>query len=119
MWGKQRLRLFSVIAIYALGALGAAILRPPKYPQILPLRAKMLDVLTSWPLFAAWLPFGTLYYLEGLGGWILGGMAPVGLVLLAIQIVRAQSRVALILGYGAFIVLIAVLARGCVYAKIP
>ena len=118
MWGKQRLRLFSVIALYALGALGAAVVGVRQGSLILPVRERILDVLSSWPLMAIWLPLGTLYYLEGWGGLILGGLAFVGLIFLARRIVRAHSRGALIVGYIAFIALVAVLARGCAFIEL-
>ena len=116
MWyDKRAIRFFLLVAIYLLGALGAAVLGIRQGSLVVPMRERILDVLSSWPLMAIGLPLGTLYYLEGWGGLILGGLALVGLIFLARRIVRAHSRGALIVGYIAFIVLVAVLARGCAY----
>jgi hypothetical protein len=66
MWyDKRTIRFFLLVAIYLLGALGAAVLGVRQGSLTLPVRERILDVLSSWPLMAIWLPLGTLYYLAG------------------------------------------------------
>jgi hypothetical protein len=118
MWYDKRLyRLLVIVATYVLGALGASILRNreeiSRFPGHIPVMQELYGIFGAWAIALLFLPLGVLYYLDGWGGWILAGFALVGLVLLAIGIMKTGSRVALILGYTAFIVLVAVLARGC------
>jgi hypothetical protein len=122
MWYDRKfVRLLLIIGPYLLGALGATILRfvaEPASFHTTSLMVLLYSVITMWFAAAAFLPWGTMYYLGNIWGQVVGFLTAGVLVVLVIWILVARARGALILAYGIFVALVVVLARGCAYAEI-
>jgi hypothetical protein len=122
MWYDRKLfRLLLIVGAYLLGALGATILRlvaEPVRPDSITLMELLYGVITMWYATAAFLPWGTMYYLGDTWGRVVGLLAAGVLVGLATWILVARSRSVLILTYSVFVVLVVVLVRGCAYVEI-